>query len=70
MAGAEFFTDSSHKEEHIKTVLHGKNAMPSFKSQLSPKEIAAVITYERNAWGNNSGDLIQPADVNKDEGGE
>ncbi len=70
MAGAEFFTNSSHKAEHIKIVLHGLNAMPSFKSQLSPKEIAAVITYERNAWGNNSGDLIQPADVNKDEGGE
>lgn len=67
MAGAEFFSNSKHKEEHIKTVIKGKNAMPSFKAQLTPKQIAAVITYERNAWGNNSGDLVQPADVNKDE---
>ena len=26
-------------------------------------ELAAVITYERNAWGNNTGDVVQPTDV-------
>jgi cytochrome c oxidase subunit II len=37
--------------------------MFAFGGQLSDAEIAAVVTYERNAWGNNSGDVIQPAQV-------
>ena len=37
--------------------------MQGYGKQLSLKEIAAVVTYERNAWGNNTGDLVQPADV-------
>ncbi len=41
-------------EGHINIVLHGKKgtAMQAFSEQLSPSEIAAVITYERQAWGN------------------
>jgi cytochrome c oxidase subunit 2 len=38
--------------------------MQAFASQLSPSEIAAVTTYERNAWGNNLGDSVQPKDIN------
>ncbi len=30
---------------------------------LSDLEIAAIITYERNAWGNSTGDLVQPRDI-------
>jgi len=26
-------------------------------------EIAAVITYERNAWGNDTGDSVQPSEI-------
>ncbi|WP_350432334.1 cytochrome c oxidase subunit II [Shewanella sp. H8] len=50
---------------HIDIVMHGKpgTAMQAFSSQLSPRKMAAVITYERNAWGNNSGEAVQPADV-------
>ncbi|MGI2170174.1 cytochrome c oxidase subunit II [Shewanella sp. MF05960] len=50
---------------HIEIVMHGKpgTAMQAFSSQLSPQKMAAVITYERNAWGNNSGEAVQPADV-------
>jgi cytochrome c oxidase subunit 2 len=51
---------------HIDMVVNGskKNpAMAAFGSQLTKTEIAAVITYERNAWGNNTGDLVQPAAV-------
>jgi cytochrome c oxidase subunit 2 len=50
---------------HIDIVMHGKpgTAMQAFSSQLSPQKMAAVITYERNAWGNNSGEAVQPADV-------
>lgn len=49
--------------EHIDQVLNGKNAMPPYRNTLSDTEIAAVITYERNAWGNDTGDVVQPADV-------
>jgi cytochrome c oxidase subunit 2 len=49
--------------EHISLVANGKGMMPPFGKQLSLKEIAAVVTYERNAWGNNTGDLVQSADV-------
>ena len=52
---------------HIDIVVNGKagSAMQAFAKQLSLKEIAAVVTYERNAWGQNSGDLVQPKDVNQ-----
>jgi cytochrome c oxidase subunit II len=51
---------------HIDIVVNGKagTAMQAFGKQLSLRELAAVVTYERNAWGNNTGDLIQAADIN------
>jgi len=53
------------KAGHIDIVLNGKSgtAMAAWGTQLNDLELAAVITYERNAWGNNTGDTIQPADV-------
>ena len=30
---------------------------------LNDLELAAIITYERNAWGNDTGDVVQPRDV-------
>ncbi|MGH8455870.1 MAG: cytochrome c oxidase subunit II [Stenotrophobium sp.] len=48
-------------DAHINQVLHGKNVMPPF-SQLSNADIAAVVTYERNSWGNNAG-IAQPSQV-------
>lgn len=46
---------------HIHTVLFGKpgTAMQAFKDQFSDEELAAVVTYERNAFGNNMGDVIK-----------
>ena len=38
-------------------------AMQAFGGQLNDVDMAAVITYQRNAFGNNMGDLIQPIDV-------
>lgn len=54
------------KPAHIHIVLFGKGgtAMQAFGKQLSAAELAAVITYERNAWGNDTGDLVQIADIN------
>ena len=49
--------------DHLKLVLHGKAAMPAFKDQLNDVEIAAVVTYQRNGFGNKKGDSIQPADI-------
>jgi len=48
-------------ENHLKLIIAGKGIMPKFGPQLSDADIAAVATYERNAWGNNTGDTIQPA---------
>lgn len=52
-------------EAHIDIVVNGKagTAMAAFGAQLTDAEIAAVVTYERNAWGNNVGDKAQPADI-------
>jgi len=53
------------KDAHIGIVLNGKagTAMAAFGGQLNDVELAAVITYERNAWGNNTGDLVQPSEI-------
>lgn len=51
--------------DHIDIVINGKagTAMQAFGSQLSDSDLAAVITYERNAWGNSTGDAVQPSDI-------
>jgi cytochrome c oxidase subunit 2 len=51
---------------HVDIVMNGskKNpAMAAWKGQLSDLELAAVITYERNTFGNATGDLVQPKDI-------
>ena len=48
------------KEIHI--VLNGRGAMPGWK-QLSDTDIAAVISYTKNAWSNKTGQVVQPAEV-------
>jgi len=52
---------------HIDIVVNGKagTAMQAYGKQLGLKDLAAIITYERNAWGNNTGDAIQAAQVNE-----
>ncbi|AUV88867.1 cytochrome c oxidase subunit II [Vibrio campbellii] len=51
---------------HIDVLVNGRagTAMQAFANQLSDQEIAAVITYQRNAWGNDTGDTVQASDVN------
>jgi cytochrome c oxidase subunit II len=58
------------KAEQINVVLNGKHsgkfpsAMPPWKGVLSDTEIAAVITYTRNAWSNKAQEnIVQPAEV-------
>lgn len=60
-------------DQHIHMVLFGKTgtAMQAFRDQLNDQEIAAIVTYERNAWGNSdqskygrfAGGVVQPKDV-------
>jgi len=51
--------------EHLGIVMNGKagTAMQAFAAQLSDTDIAAVVTYERNGFGNKTGDAIQPSQV-------
>lgn len=52
--------------DHINIVVNGRSgtAMQAFANQLSEQELAAVITYQRNAWDNNTGDVVQASDIN------
>lgn len=63
LKGSKIANDKARRADHISIVYAGKNAMPAWKGILSPKEMAAVITFERNAWGNGTGDLVQPSDL-------
>ena len=53
------------KDSHVNRVMNGKasTAMQAFRNTLSDVELAAVITYERNSFGNRQGDMIQPAQI-------
>ncbi|WP_241210410.1 cytochrome c oxidase subunit II [Vibrio ichthyoenteri] len=53
-------------DKHISTIVDGVagTAMQSFSNQLTEQEIAAVITYQRNGFDNNTGDVVQAADIN------
>jgi cytochrome c oxidase subunit 2 len=57
------------KLAHISVVLNGvtrdgkPTAMVAWKGTLSDIDIASVVTYERNSWGNHTGEAIQPAEV-------
>ena len=52
-------------EDHIGILINGVagSAMQSFADQLSEVDIAAVIHYKRNSWGNNMNDTVQPLDI-------
>ena len=49
--------------EHMNVVMNGKSgtAMAAYKTQLSDVDLAAVITFERNSFGNSTGDMVQPS---------
>lgn len=48
----------------IEVVLHGREDMPAFAARLSDDEVAAVLTYIRNAWSNRA-DPISPEAVSE-----
>ncbi len=65
LKGSKMATEKARLKDHIHIVVAGKNAMPAWKGILTPRELAAVVTYERNAWGNATGDIVQPSEVAK-----
>jgi cytochrome c oxidase subunit 2 len=56
------------KAAQVKTVLNGverdgkPTAMQPWKA-LSDTDLAAVVTYTRNSWGNKSGEAVQPSEI-------
>ncbi|AEG94489.1 cytochrome c oxidase subunit II [Ramlibacter tataouinensis] len=50
------------KTKSIHILLNGRGAMPAWR-QLSDTDIAAVISYTKNAWSNKTGQVVQPSDV-------
>jgi len=49
---------------HLDIILNGKAGTSMVPwNTLNDLEIAAITTYERNAWGNDTGDVVQPRDV-------
>ncbi|KZN29937.1 cytochrome c oxidase subunit II [Pseudoalteromonas luteoviolacea] len=50
---------------HIDILINGRpgTAMQAFGKQLTLTEIAGVITYKRNSWGNDTGEVIQPGQI-------
>lgn len=64
IAGSKIATGAL--SDHLDIVIFGsrKNpAMQAFGAQLSEADIASVITYQRNAFGNNMGDSVQPKEI-------
>jgi cytochrome c oxidase subunit 2 len=51
--------------DNIEVVLHGRDgtAMPAWGTMLSATDIAAALTYTRNAFGNETGDVVQPQTI-------
>ncbi len=52
-------------DSHLNVIVNGVagTSMQAFGAQLSDVDVAAVTTYQRNAFGNNTGDVVQASDV-------
>jgi cytochrome c oxidase subunit 2 len=63
LAGSAIATGPA--EQHMNRVMNGKpgTAMAAFAAQLNDVDLASVITYERNSFGNSTGDVVQPAAI-------
>ena len=58
-------------DANIEVILHGRTgtAMPAWGSMLSDSDIAATLTYTRNAFGNETGDVVQPQTITRIKNG-
>lgn len=60
LAGNEFVQSQPH--EVVRLIYNGRGGMPSFRGNLSNEELAAVVSYIRNTWGNDA-EPVEPDDV-------
>lgn len=67
IAGSKIATGDIQK--NINLILNGKKgtAMASYRNMLAPEDLAAVITYQRNAFGNNTGDIVSVSQLGIEE---
>lgn len=65
LAGGKIANGTGAVADHINIVVKGKTgtAMAAWGPQLNDLDIAAVVTFERNSWGNTAGDVVQPKDI-------
>jgi mono/diheme cytochrome c family protein len=47
----------------VTTVLSGRGSMPAFRQSITDADLAAILSYVSNAWGNNRGDVVTVPDV-------
>ncbi|MDQ3059528.1 MAG: cytochrome c oxidase subunit II [Pseudomonadota bacterium] len=61
--GSAIVRDADHARQ-IQVVLHGAagGAMPPWKG-LSDTDVAAVVSYTKNNWSNQTGQIVQPAEI-------
>jgi cytochrome c6 len=50
LAGSKFVQGPGQQVARI--VTHGKGGMPTFRNDLNPEQVAAVVSYIRSSWGN------------------
>jgi cytochrome c oxidase subunit 2 len=58
------------KDAQYNIMINGKGAMPKWAGVISDGDIAAVMTYTRNAWGNKTGEVIQTQEFIAARGGK
>ena len=58
------------KAAQYNILINGKGAMPKWAGVISDGDIAAVMTYTRNAWGNKTGEVIQTQEIITARGGK
>jgi len=70
IAGSDVATGDA--AAHLATVMDGieGSTMAAFRDALSDTELAAVVTYQRNAFGNATGDTVQPIAVREARAGD
>jgi len=58
------------KAGNFTILINGKGAMPKWGGVLSDGDLAAVMTYYRNAWGNKTGEVVQTQEFASVRGGK
>ncbi|MFL2980336.1 MAG: cytochrome c oxidase subunit II [Methylophilaceae bacterium] len=65
IAGSPIAIEADNRLRHIHQIIYGKGLMPAFGEQLSDVDIASIVTFTRNSWGNNTGDIVQAKEVSE-----